>query len=78
MEKITIHSDAPIAEMLNAVSNLIRLGLSSPELHNLYASTNIIKTIKLRMMRWAYHVARNAYDILVGKLEGKVMNLRVP
>jgi hypothetical protein len=37
---------------------------------------NIIRIIKSRRMRWAGHVARigakrNAYRILVGKLEGK-------
>jgi hypothetical protein len=40
------------------------------ELHNLYASVTII-----RVTRWARHVARireiNAYNILVGKSEGK-------
>jgi hypothetical protein len=46
------------------------------ELHNLYSSLNIGRMIKLRRMRWAGHVARmgekkNAYRILVGKLEGK-------
>jgi hypothetical protein len=45
--------------------------LHNEELHNLYASPNII-----RRMRWAGHVARmgeprNAYRILVGKPEGK-------
>jgi hypothetical protein len=42
------------------------------ELHNLYASQNIIRMIKSRMMRWAGHVTcieeiRNVYNILVGK-----------
>jgi hypothetical protein len=46
------------------------------ELHNLYSSPNIIRTIKSRRMRWAGHVARmgekrNAYRILVGKSEGR-------
>jgi hypothetical protein len=43
------------------------------ELHGFYTSPNIIKS---KMMRWAGHVARmgekrNAYKILIGKLEGK-------
>jgi hypothetical protein len=42
----------------------------------LYSSSNIIRMIKSRMMRWAGHVAwmgekRNAYRLLVGKPEGK-------
>jgi hypothetical protein len=41
----------------------------------MYASTNIIRVIKSKMMRWAGHVARmgemrNAYKMLVGKSEG--------
>jgi hypothetical protein len=40
------------------------------------ASTDIIRVIKPRWMRWEGHVAlkrgiRNAYNILVGKPEGK-------
>jgi len=43
---------------------------------NLYASTNIIKVIKSRRMRWEGHVAgmgemKNAHKVLVGKLERK-------
>jgi hypothetical protein len=46
------------------------------ELHNLYASPNIISVFKSRKMRWAGYVARvgdtrNAYEISVGKPEGK-------
>jgi hypothetical protein len=50
--------------------------LYNEELHNLYASTNIIRVITSSRMRWAGHVTwigemRNAYDILVGKPEGE-------
>jgi hypothetical protein len=50
--------------------------LYNVELQKLYPSTNIIRMIKSRMMRWVGHVARmgearNAYRILVGKPEGK-------
>jgi hypothetical protein len=49
--------------------------LHNEELHNLYASPNIIRVIKSRRMRWASHVARmgeiiNVHKISVGKLEG--------
>jgi hypothetical protein len=49
--------------------------LHNEELHKLYSSPSIIRMIKSRRMRWAGHVGhmekRNAYWILVGKLEGK-------
>jgi hypothetical protein len=50
--------------------------LHNEELHNFYASPNIIRAIKSRRMRWAGHVTlrgemRNGYIILVGKHEGK-------
>jgi hypothetical protein len=50
--------------------------LHNEELHNLYSSSNIIRIIKSRCMRWAGHVARmgekrNVYRLLVGKPEGK-------
>jgi hypothetical protein len=50
--------------------------ISNEELHTFYSSPSIIRMIKLRRNRWAYHVARmeakrNAYRILVGKQEGK-------
>jgi hypothetical protein len=32
--------------------------LHNEELHNVYSSRNIIRTIKSRRMRWAGHVAR--------------------
>jgi Lhr-like helicase len=46
------------------------------ELHNLYASLNVIRVIKSRRMRWTGRVARkgeirNAYNMLVRKPEGK-------
>jgi hypothetical protein len=48
--------------------------LHNEELHNLSSSSNIIRMIKSRRMRWAGHVARigetrNAYRILVRKPE---------
>jgi hypothetical protein len=50
--------------------------LHNEELHNLYASPNIIMVIKSRRMIWVGHVVhmgemRNAYKILVGKLKGE-------
>jgi hypothetical protein len=46
--------------------------LHNEELHNMYASPNVIRMIKSRRMRWTEHVAhigemRNVYKILVGK-----------
>jgi hypothetical protein len=46
-------------------------GLHNEELHKLYASSNVIRVIKSRRMRWAGHVARreelrHACKILVG------------
>jgi hypothetical protein len=48
----------------------------SGEHHILYSSSNIIRQIKSRRMRWAGHVAcmgedRKVYKILVGRFEGK-------
>jgi hypothetical protein len=50
--------------------------LHNDELHSLYSSSNIVRVIKSRNMRWAEHVARmgegtNVYRILVGRHEGK-------
>ncbi|KAJ4449368.1 hypothetical protein ANN_00766 [Periplaneta americana] len=50
--------------------------LHNTELHALYSSPDIIRNIKSRRLRWAEHVARmgesrNAYRVLVGRLEGK-------
>jgi hypothetical protein len=50
--------------------------LLNEELHDLYSSSSIIRTMKARRMRWAEHVARrgekrNAYRLLVGKPEGR-------
>jgi len=46
------------------------------ELHNFYATPYSVRVIKSRRMRWTVHVARmtevkSAYNILVGKPEGK-------
>jgi hypothetical protein len=50
--------------------------LHNEERCNLYSSPSIIRMIKSSRMRWAGHVTRigekrNAYRLLVGKLEGK-------
>jgi hypothetical protein len=50
--------------------------LYNEDLHGLYSSLSIIRVIKSRMMRWAGHVVhmgevRGAYNILVGKPEGR-------
>ena len=50
--------------------------LHNEELNDLYSSSNIVRLIKSRRMRWAGHVARKGeerrvYRILVGKPEGK-------
>jgi len=50
--------------------------LHNEELNYLYSSTNIVRVINSRRMRWAGHVARigeerGVYRVLVGKTEGK-------
>jgi hypothetical protein len=50
--------------------------LHNDELHNLYSSPNIVKVIKLRVMRWVGHVARmregrGVYRDLIGRSERK-------
>jgi hypothetical protein len=50
--------------------------LHNEELHGLYFSPSITRVIKAKRMRWAGHVAcmgevRGAYNILVGKPEGR-------
>ena len=50
--------------------------LHNEVLNDLYSSTNIVRVIKSRRMRWAGHVARmgeerGVYGILVGKPEGR-------
>jgi hypothetical protein len=51
--------------------------LHNDELHNLYASTNIVRVMKSRRMRWAEHAAcmtemRNAYKFFLSEnLEGR-------
>ena len=50
--------------------------LHNEELNDLYCSSNIVRVIKSRGMRWVGHVARmeerrGSYRVLVGKPEGK-------
>jgi hypothetical protein len=50
--------------------------LHNDEPHNLYSSSNVVRVIKSRRMRWAGHVARmgeerGVYRVLVGRPEGK-------
>ncbi|KAJ4448987.1 hypothetical protein ANN_00379 [Periplaneta americana] len=50
--------------------------LHNAELHVLYSSPDIMRTIKSRRLKWARHVAcmgesRNAYRVLAGRPEGK-------
>ena len=47
-----------------------RKRLCKEELNELYYSSNIIRMIKSRRIRWAEHVAR-IEEVLVGKPEGK-------
>ena len=47
------------------------------ELNDLYSSSNIVRMIKSRRMRWTGHVVRmgegrGVYRVLVGKPEGKI------
>jgi len=50
--------------------------LHNDELNDLYSSTNIVRVIKSRRMRWAGHVARmveerEVYMVLLDKPEGR-------
>jgi len=50
--------------------------LHNEALNDLYSSSNIVRVIKSRRMRWAGHVARmgeemGVYRVLVGKPEGR-------
>ena len=48
--------------------------LHNEELNDLYCSSNIVRVIKSRKMRWAGHLARmgrGVYRVLVRKTEGK-------
>jgi hypothetical protein len=50
--------------------------LHNEELHNLFSSSDIIRQVKSRRIRWAGQVARmgeerKVYKVLVGKPEGK-------
>jgi hypothetical protein len=50
--------------------------LHNEELNDLYSSPSIVRVIKARRMRWVGHVARmgevrSAYNILVGRPEGR-------
>jgi hypothetical protein len=50
--------------------------LHNAELHSLYSSSNIVRVIKSRRMRWVGHVAcmgkgRDVYRVLVGRAKGK-------
>ena len=50
--------------------------MHNEELNDLYSSPNIVRVIKARRIKWAWHVARigeerGVYRVLVGKPEGK-------
>jgi hypothetical protein len=50
--------------------------LHNEELRDLYSLPNIVRVVKSRRMRWAWHVARmgegrGVYRVLVGKPEGR-------
>jgi hypothetical protein len=46
--------------------------LHNEELHNLYASANIIRVIKSRIIRWTGHVARTGRTINTYKDNNKM------
>jgi hypothetical protein len=50
--------------------------LHNDELHSLYSSSNIVRVIKSRRLRWMGHVARmgegrGVYRVLVGRPESR-------
>jgi hypothetical protein len=53
-----------------------RTKLHNDELHNLYSSSNIVRVIKSRRLKWTGHVARmgegrGVYGVLVGRPKSK-------
>jgi hypothetical protein len=51
--------------------------LHNDEIHSLCSSTNTVRLMKSRRMRWAEHVARMGegravYGVLIGRAEGRV------
>ena len=50
--------------------------ITNEELSDLYSLSNIVRVVKSRRMRWAWHVAcmgegRGVHRVLMGKAEGK-------
>jgi hypothetical protein len=50
--------------------------LHNEELNDLHSTSNVVRVIKSRIMRWAWHVARmgerrGVYRVLVGTSDGK-------
>ncbi|KAJ4430145.1 hypothetical protein ANN_22355 [Periplaneta americana] len=73
---LTLREEHRLRVFENRVLRKIFGAKRDEELHALYSSSDIIRNIKYRRLRWAGHVARmgesrNAYRVLVGRPKGK-------
>jgi hypothetical protein len=78
-EELWVFENRVLRRIFGVKRNAVTRGwrkLLNEELHNLYSSPSIIRTIMSRRLRWEVHVTRMrakriAYRILVVKPEGK-------
>jgi hypothetical protein len=65
---IGVYGDRELKERKNRRTKLL-----NEQLHNLHSSCNIVREIKLKKRIWVKHEdMKYAYNILVGKFQGKL------